>query len=522
MQKLNFKTFALLLLLAASLGLVVTGCGNSRDFVVTNSNNTVAVTTGSVVINNTLARALPTNITSLTFRGRKNGVQVFLAENQPRVAQTVLTGVPLDIDAFVMELYVGTTLVGTYTDSNPTFVNGVYTINDPAWTTVLPTLNNATLNATYRLHGAGVSDGNKKGAVWGQLVFNGAGGITSGSLTVQDVFFTPVTFNVSSTSTYTVSSNGNFTANLNTNSYALTLTGRVSNDAKGVWATVLGNDGTMFGSTSAMLLDIQSAPTGGTFTNSSLNATYNASLGYIAQDNFVDSDPPGCYEGTFVFKGDGTIGASTFVANEASVPDISVTSGTYSVASDGRVTGEVVFGNALATQKFVGQIGPDGTFSFASNTNGAAAANQFFATCSVAPTGFTAADVSSDFYVMAINLTSAAAVPPGVISGAMSAPSGTVTPTTLVYNTGNMPTDVSVSGTLKVDPAMAQLTNSSLNISFTDPIGMMTVNGTLGVKGFTFNSGAGGFGGLCDQGTVSTNSGFGAGEAIDMFGVVLK
>lgn len=529
LQQGALSKLAAILLLLVTAGF--TGCDNKDDFVVTtinNNNNVPVVTTGQVVINNTLlARALPTTVTSLTYRGLLNSSTVFESTNQPRQAQTTLNGVPLNIDTFVMELLVNGDVIGRFTDTNPTFVNGVYTINDPAWVDVFSTKSAADLNGTYALHGADAVNFFVKGATFGTLTFDGAGGITAGSYTAQELTATPFVFTVAS-GTYTVAANGDFSATLTTDQYTLNLTGRMTNDKSGVWTVVSGNDGTLFGSREVGIAHLQPVPAAGSFSNSSLNGTYNTSLAYLAQDNFPPADdPPGAYLGTLVLQGDGNIGASTLTAIEANVPNIGITSGTYTVAANGNVTGQIVFNNALGTQNFTGQIGPDGTFSLGSFTGGAALTDQFFATASKAPVDFTQANASTDFFVAALNLTSQFPISPGVIAGPLSAPNGTVTATTLNFDVGNMTVVLNVnSGTLTIGTGSA-LTNSSLNVSFTVPMSMDSPNGTLRVEGFTFQNGTGGFGGLNDDGALYNSSIFNGTPpavdgATDMFGVIVR
>ena len=89
LQQGALSKLAAILLLLVTAGF--TGCDNKDDFVVTtinNNNNVPVVTTGQVVINNTLlARALPTTVTSLTYRGLLNSSTVFESTNlQPSLS----------------------------------------------------------------------------------------------------------------------------------------------------------------------------------------------------------------------------------------------------------------------------------------------------------------------------------------------------------------------------------------------------------------------------------------------------
>ena len=340
-----------------SVGLAGVGCGSgSNSYVATQTNNgTVAPQLGpgpgpaipnqglgNVLVNFLLARAVPSNVTSLEITGLSAENFVLFTATSARQSQVSLVNVPTSVTTLQIDLLANGALIGRGSIPVSIVAGQTITVNDPNFQDISgPPL---ALAGTYAISGAEPT-ASAPGFVRGQLTMAADGTVSAGTLTRTDAGGGSNTvFNVSGGS-ITMSADRRFSGTLTATPFNLTLNGQGSLSGP-LLTTATGGTGA---TGVAMMLHLQKSVTN--IGLSSLNGTYTFAAAHVGTTR------TGFSNGEVVLNGAG--GVTSGSLSHVELGNLTITGGSYTAAADGTValTLSLSDGNTLTLN---GSIGANG------------------------------------------------------------------------------------------------------------------------------------------------------------------
>jgi hypothetical protein len=362
MKSQSMKLGAMVAGLLLSIVLGTVGCdSNSNSFVATQSNNGQPVTPappaqigpgpgpaipnpgfGNILINFQLARALPSNATSLEFTGLSAGNFVVFTATSARQSQVSLLDVPASVTNLQFDVISNGSLIGQGSIPIQLAPGQTLTIDNPDFQDVTgPPL---PLAGTYFVSGAEPT-ASSPGAVQGQLTMTGDGTVSGGTLTLASAGGgADTTFNVSG-GNVAMAADRRFTGTLNATPFDLTINGQGSLSGP-LSATATGGTGV---TAVAMMIHLQK--TTANISAASLNGTYTFAAAHVGTTR------TGFSNGEVELNGAGGVTGGTLT--HVDLGELTITGGNYTAAGNGAValTLNLSGGTSLSLNGSIGATG---------------------------------------------------------------------------------------------------------------------------------------------------------------------